>query len=245
VIDLATYIEGAGPRLTQRVLDGMYEDPFWAARYGARGRKHADEDSAYHVMYLVEALRSDNPDVMTRYAHWLRSVLVPRGMCSAHLDENFERLAHALREEPPDVSPALAVLEQARNALRYEHGAGAWLEARTGELKRQVWARLLERYPHEPEYAHARVESLLSYLADALQLDRPELFVQHVAFLGGMHRARGSSSAQLSCTLSALRESLAADQEGPDASFAASARSTLSAAEAALVPPSTLLQEAP
>lgn len=221
------------------------------ARYGARGRKHADEDSAYHVSYLVEALRSDNPDVMTRYAYWLRSVLVPRGMCSAHLDENFERLALALcdesRERTPglDLTPALAVLTQARAALRYEQGAGSWFEVRADELKRRVRARVLHRYGREPAPAHARIESLLSYLADALQLDRPELFVQHIAFLAELYRARGTSTAELAYALRSLREALEGDRADAHAAPACSAVRALSAAEGELSEKPSLVRDSP
>lgn len=248
--DLADYIQSVGPRLTRRVLDAMYDDPFWEARYGARGRKHADEDSAYHVSYLIEALRSDNPGVMTRYAYWLRSVLVPRGMCSAHLDENFERLALALsdesRERTPalDLTPALAVLTHARAALRYEQGAGSWFEVRADELKRRVRARVLDRYGREPAPAHARIESLLSYLADALQLDRPELFVQHIAFLAELYRARGASTAELAYALRSLREALEGDDRADaQAALARSAVRALSAAEGELSEKPDLVRE--
>lgn len=205
--DLATEIERAGKRLGGRVLDAMYEDPFWEARYGARGRLHADEDSAYHVTYLVEALRSGNSQVMTRYACWLRSVLVPRGMCSAHLAENFERLAALISAELADVAPALRVLEEARLALRYQSGPGAFLEAKAPELIRALKARLGELdAPGVP--THARPASLLSYLADALQLQRPELFLDHVGFLLRFYRAQPRSSQRLANTLAALEGAL-------------------------------------
>ena len=74
--------------LSQRVLDHMYENPFWMERYGERGRRFANEDSLHHINYLDQALAGGDAAVFTRYAQWLRTVLVSRGMCSEHLAEN-------------------------------------------------------------------------------------------------------------------------------------------------------------
>ncbi len=45
-------LEALTPALSRRCTDAMYADPFWQARFGQRGRHHADEDSGYHVRYL-------------------------------------------------------------------------------------------------------------------------------------------------------------------------------------------------
>ena len=93
----AALIERAAA-LSQSVLDRMYENPFWMERYGERGRRFANEDSLHHVSYLVAALASGDAAVFERYAQWLRSVLVSRGMCSEHLGENFRLLASAIAD---------------------------------------------------------------------------------------------------------------------------------------------------
>ena len=82
--------------LSQQVLDRMYENPFWMERYGERGRRFANEDSLHHIDYLDQALAAGDAGVFTRYARWLRSVLVSRGMCTEHLAENFRLLAEAI-----------------------------------------------------------------------------------------------------------------------------------------------------
>ena len=46
--------------LSQRVLDRMYENPFWTERYGERGRRFANEDSLHHIGYLDQALAADD-----------------------------------------------------------------------------------------------------------------------------------------------------------------------------------------
>lgn len=206
-------IETLGTRLSQRALDAMYMDPFWDARFGGRGRLHADEDSAYHVRYLLEALRRDDPRIMIRYAVWLRSVLVTRGMCSAHLDDNFARLSHLLESELGEAAePALRMLAAARAALAYETGPGARLLSLAAPLRASAEARLSaaerEATVHGGE-EHAHPSSLLSYLADALQLARPDLFLAHIKFLADFYQRRGRSQLPLAQLMRALSESAA------------------------------------
>ena len=69
-------LQADGAALSDDVTTAMYaEDPFWTERYGARGRRNADQDGDYHVTYLVEALTAREPALFVRYAVWLRQVL--------------------------------------------------------------------------------------------------------------------------------------------------------------------------
>ncbi|HEX6240661.1 MAG TPA: hypothetical protein VFZ61_07205 [Polyangiales bacterium] len=231
--DLASRIERDGTRVSQGVLDDMYLDPFWEARYGARGRRHADEDSAHHLRYLAEALRGGEASVMTNYARWLRTVLVTRGMCSAHLADNFTRLAQALRAWLPESQPALELLDQACAALRYSQGAGAFVEAHATE-----WLELLARSGEAQASGEtwaltgpARMRSYLSYLADALQLGRAELFVAHLRFVSELEQQRGGNARGLSVALASLHERV---RELGNVAHAETASRALGAAEAAL-----------
>src|SRR4051812_15173560 len=96
---LAERIERLGDSFARRALSIMYANPFWDDRFGERGRRFAEEDGRHHVSYLCEALRQGDPRVMVRYARWLQSVLTTRGMCSAHLDENLERIGGVILSE--------------------------------------------------------------------------------------------------------------------------------------------------
>jgi hypothetical protein len=122
-------------QLSQRVLNQMYENPFWMERYGERGRRFADEDSLHHISYLDQALAANDAAVFEKYAQWLRAVLVSRGMCSEHLAENYRLLSAAIAEASlPDAGAAQRVLERGVAALRYTEGEVAHLEERRGEL---------------------------------------------------------------------------------------------------------------
>jgi hypothetical protein len=149
--------------LSQHVLDRMYENPFWMQKYGDRGRRFADEDSLFHLTYLDQALAADDPAVFEKYATWLRSVLVSRGMCSAHLAENFSLLAEEIEARRlPAAKAARQVLERGVQALVYTEGAAAALEARRTDLLAAV-----ERAPGASRMREDDRRYLVSYLIDA------------------------------------------------------------------------------
>lgn len=223
--ELADRIEARKQEIAARACDMMYEDPFWAARFGERGRKFSAEDGAYHVTYLLEALRSGNPGVIESYARWLRTVLVTRGMCSRHLAQNFARLAEAIRGIGIEgAEPALAMLRAAEEALVYRSGPA-------GELQAQGVEDVVSGQPGgsaggEPggsagggEADGMRGRVLREHLAcvaslflDALALDRGDLFAAHARFMGGLYRQGGGSVEPLRAALDAL----AARAEGLD-----------------------------
>ncbi len=192
-------LEASGRRLSARVIDDMYaHDPFWRERFGDRGRRHAGEDGDFHIAHLVQALVANEPEVLIRYARWLQSVLTTRGMCSRHLDENFERLARAIQRETPDSGPAVAYLERARGALCYPGGPGRELQDAAARLTRATVEELCRRHSNwlaqheaaERETWAKDVAYHLSYLADAAALGRTELFAAHAVWIGGFLQRR-------------------------------------------------------
>ena len=149
--------------LSQRVLDRMYENPFWMERYGARGRRFADEDSLHHVRYLEQALSEGEPALFERYATWLRSVLVSRGMCSEHLAENFRLLAAEIEARGwPAGDEARLILERGAAALIYEDGDAARLERHRPQLLAAVERAAAGANMREDDRRY-----LVSYIIDA------------------------------------------------------------------------------
>lgn len=184
-------LEAHGHAISQKILDEMYVDPFWIKRFGAKGRRHADEDSDFHMRYLKRALESNDQGLMPRYATWLRDVLVSRGMCTHHLAENFERLARAIAERGwADHEEALALLDGAVESLRYPGGVEAAIQQRSGKLA-EAWEKRLRARGADPRQGLARgpgafqvdAAHLLSYLADARAHANPQLLVSHVRWL--------------------------------------------------------------
>ena len=184
-------LEAHGRAISQEILDDMYEDPFWHKRFGARGRRHADEDSDFHMRYLKRALESGDKGLMPRYATWLRDVLVSRGMCTHHLAENFERLAEAIASHGwTGHEEAVALLDGAVESLNYPGGVEALIQQRAGILV-DAWEKRLRVRGGDPGEGLSRgpgafrVDGLhiLSYLADARAHTNPGLFVAHVRWL--------------------------------------------------------------
>ena len=171
----------------------MYEDPFWDARFGERGRKMALEDGQHHLSYLGAALVANNPGVLIKYAQWLRSVLVPRGVCSFHLGENLARIGEAVAERGLDTDGrARKFLAEACAALRYAEGFDEAKVAREAALA-------LPAGSHE-------LCVLTSYLGDSLASNDPQPFQLYLAWARPWYATRGLDANAL---LSALRAPLA------------------------------------
>ena len=215
--ELAGEIEAHKGELTNRALKRMYENPFWDARFGERGRSFAAEDGEYHITYLVEALRSGNQQVLTRYARWLQSVLTTRGMCSLHLAENFARLSEVIAESGiRNPGYAVATLDAGVRALRYDSSAARAVQQEFDALLAHTRGAINAPHPNHPnvtailgrEQVARDVPYLLSYLADALALDRPDVFVDHVRWLAEYYTGLDIPLDQLDHVLLALDGSL-------------------------------------
>lgn len=180
-IELAERIRKDGPRISAQVMDEIWkEEPFWEQRFGERGRRRMTEDAAFHSEYLLQAIEAADAGVMERYATWLRSVLVTRGMSTRHLDANFERLQRALAKEMPGSEKAVDYLDAARRALRLPEGPARELQDATNRLS-----------PTED------IRYVIAHLADAIALGRPDLFAAHARWLGehgGAHLVREALS---------------------------------------------------
>jgi hypothetical protein len=233
---LVRYLEREGRALSQRVLQEMYRDPFWSERFGDRGRRHADEDSDYHLKYLARALANGEAYVLVRYAVWLREVLATRGMCTRHLDENFRLLAVAIVEQPwPAREQAVALLTVAREALLHEGGEARRLQERIDPLAREVVAAFRERRPHGwKRDARGRgaleddAANYLSYVADALAMGSPDTLVEHTRWLAAHVRAHSATQGDMAVFLAAVQGVLAPLPQA--AAFVEAAQSALGVA---------------
>lgn len=193
---LLAELEAKSSNLSRRCTSAMYADPFWMARFGERGRYHAERDSEYHVKYVLAALRAGDSTLFGSYARWLRGVLVSRGMCSWHLAQSFRQLAYAVGEEGiSHAEPALRVLDSGIGALVYDTGPAAPRAARADGLEEMRVQLGADAY---------RLEELSSFSLDALDRGAPEVFRVHVEFLRQTLACGEPARAQLSRTLDAL-----------------------------------------
>jgi hypothetical protein len=236
---IADTLAAQATALVERTFRALYANPFWDARYGERGRRYAIEDGRFHVQYLVEALRGGSPETLVAYARWLQPVLTTRGMCSRHLAENFASLGEAIQAEGLDpTGEAQAYLAAAEAALRYDAGSAGTLQDAAAGLAAAAAAKLAVA----PSAARASGAGLgrprieddllddLSYLADAVALKRPDLFVDYVQWTAGYLRGRGVPAEALAARLSALAAAL----DALDGDAATTARAVLASGRGAL-----------
>lgn len=210
---LASRIEARADVLAARTLARMYENPFWEARFGERGRRFATEDQYHHLRYLIVALRIGALGTVAWYARWLQTALTSRGMCSRHVQENFARLGEAIVSEgieEPD--PALAYLRAGEEALQYPGGPARVLQEVSVDLTEDVVSTLYASHPEwmvrwgEAGRARCRddVTYHLSYLADGLALGRPDQFASYITWIAGYLETLGIPRDHLAETLVAL-----------------------------------------
>lgn len=203
--ELLDHLRLDGQALSQAVLEEMYRDPFWRARFGDRGRRHADEDSAFHLRYLARAIEADAPEILVRYALWLREVLATRGMCSRHLAENFRLLAITLDAQAwPDSARAAAFVRQAQAALDYTGGDAAALQRARPAIVAHATSRT----------GPARQEplaNLASYLEDAIAFEAPAMWSAHVDWTAQWIERTTGSRELFARDLAALEAALAAN----------------------------------
>ncbi|MBM7112229.1 hypothetical protein [Archangium primigenium] len=208
---LAQEVAARTERLAAASVEGLYQDPFWFARYGeARARRFGSEDAVFHVRYLVQALETRDAGVMERYARWLRGLLVPRGMSSRHIATHFQGLRAALVHEGLTSPPqAVEYMRAAEQALQWTEGPALALERAleglVSQTVRELTARGVSLAGLEEE-----VRLQFSYLADSLGTGRSGLFVDHVRWYAGFWPRRGRGG-DYRTVLRTLEASLAGD----------------------------------
>lgn len=219
IVELAERLRSERGRLAVRVVDEMFANPFWTERYAARGRRFAEEDLGHHVEYLAQALVARDAAVIERYARWLQSVLTTRGMCTVHLDDSFSRLDRVIAESIEDAGAAHSYLESARRALLYDAGPARELQEASARIAESVVAHLHASRPDWTARWGARGRALcvedvgyhLSYVADAIALDRPASFQAYIVWIDGFFRRRGIEGDHLTQTLDVLGQTVATD----------------------------------
>lgn len=215
---LAGRIAARADELARRSTERMYEDPFWEARFGTRGRRFAEEDGRHHVDHLVLALQAGDAAPLAQYASWLRVVLTTRGMCSRHIEQNFVRLHEVIADAGiEDAARARELLEIAARAVRPEGtGAVALFDARAaiaGAARRRfagehaTW--VVSGDASTPGSTDDEIATLVSFLVDAVALGRPDVLAKHAAWAAAFSAGRGRPSGYVGALLEAIEGALA------------------------------------
>ena len=130
------------------VVDDYSRRGAYLERYGPRGRARYLEDTAYHLSFLAQALRSASPALFTDYIAWVKVLLVHLGIPTDDLVENLQCVCRALRNTLP---PELAAV-----ACAYVEGGLDQLPQLPDELQ----TYLAETQPLAP-LAHDYLQALL------------------------------------------------------------------------------------
>ncbi|HEY4058418.1 MAG TPA: hypothetical protein VGM39_17520 [Kofleriaceae bacterium] len=205
--ELVRSLKAAGTRLSKRVLDEMYLDPYWNDRFGVRGRGHSETDGDFHLKYIVSALESNDPSLFVTYSKWLREVLTSRGMCSLHLADNFDLLADAISEETwPVKEAAIQSLRRGSAGLAYGSGDAHPVD----QLRATAVPALVERVVSaQPDADKKRLAAdaahLLSFLADGLAFTTDRV-APYARYLLVSYERRGIARTELTTLLAAIAE---------------------------------------
>jgi hypothetical protein len=191
-LECITAIEGIESVVAAAMAEEFARDPFWEARYGERGRKFIRQDSDANLKQLLTAIATDNPASLTVYYRWLRGLLVFRGMCTRHLYETLDLIGRELSTRLPGFWELIAPYHAGGYAgLAYEQPASRALADAGDRIIAAVTERQFSplRMVEMRDSQQARAASqratgtLLSYLADAVEVGNENLFSQYLAFL--------------------------------------------------------------
>lgn len=184
---LADRLEATAATLAANLVSAQYGDPVQGARFGAQGRTVATEAAMLHLEQLARALRAGDAAPLEAYARSRQTALVTQGMTSRHLANDFHHLADAVQATgDPEWGAARTMLDRAALALRYDLQPAASIQDASRQLAEDAVITLrgvhLGDFQAEAEWVEA-LETLVSYLADAVAADRPAILGEHVRWL--------------------------------------------------------------
>jgi hypothetical protein len=185
--------------LAEKLALPLSVHPIFEDRFGPHGRRFVDQASDYQLDQVIAAVRLGNADTLGHQFRWLRGVLVNRGVCTYHLRVNMVRYATELQALLPGLWPILAPycaactagLDYANLASRClaEHEPGlAQVVSRRVQAESAMWAE------HYGERADAMCledqHILISYLNDAVGLEKPESLVGYLDWVKDYQRRK-------------------------------------------------------
>lgn len=198
--------------VTGSVAEIYRNNPFWEARYGARGARHAHKDSHYNLNYLISAIRIDAPSTLTQYYHWLRGALVFRGMCTQHIYDTLDTTGRHLARLLPDEWAQIRYYYQAGyEGLAYDHPACQAITSAADKIALETADRLTRASGAtiDEQAKASRVRDILyilSFLTDAIGMDNQDIFLNYLEWVTGLSQERGEDPTALSETLTVMGE---------------------------------------
>ncbi len=218
-------IERVRGEVVEGVLEDMYQNPFWEARFGERGRVHTRQDTHYHLNYLVAAVDLNNPATLSTYFHWCQGMFVYHGMCALHLQQTLDSLGDQLARRLPAAWPAIEPIYRASyQGLFYERPDCRALAERQAEIADKTTARMFP--PRAAGIEERRKQACyqdnlyhLSYLTGAVDYQTARSFTQYADWLKSyfptLHVPVSELSADFRALAAEIEQALGAEQAGP------------------------------
>jgi hypothetical protein len=201
-------IETARPMLVDAILADLCQNIIWNARCEESGFAYSHADAHHQLDFLTAAIRSADTE---RYAsYWVdyRLEILQRGACTHHvhrlIDSTACAVALTLRDGFLLAEPCFSA---AHRALAYAQPACQALNRNGDAILEGTLARWLPAEGGATPALHD-LRYHLSYLEDALALDRPALFRQHLAWLERSPAEYGFHPARLDDNLRVLGEEI-------------------------------------
>lgn len=150
IIQIESVLNLQRDSIAQKVVEKQYhrEASFWT-KFGVEGRRLSIRDAAYHLPFISESIRSEDPTVFTEYIDWLRQLFHNLGFPHETIRTTIECTRETLVEfTQPELHPLFhsvldAVIEQLSKPIAIDH---SYIDdtTKTGRLARLFLNALLE-----------------------------------------------------------------------------------------------------
>lgn len=178
--------------------------PDFERLYGATGIARCLEDARYHLRYLSEAVRAEEPALFVHYATWAKQMLVARNIPVDDLVANLQIMLDVLQKELPPAMrrPATDYLKSAIQALTLANENRSFLDPyqQLAELANQYLSALLRYDRHSASALILRavenktsIKEIYSHVFERCQYEIGRLWQSNLVSIAQEHYCTAST----------------------------------------------------
>lgn len=159
-------------QLVETVVAASFDQHWhWSAAYGAEGRANFLYDLWYFVAYMIDALGTSKPNIVTEYLPVLRQSMLARGLSTAHLQQVLWLFTQAMEEHlhPGPAESGRNLLFTTSSSLNYDDETCGMLQNAQQGIMHAVAEQLIAEglAPNSPE-TMMEVSWYMAYIIDSL-----------------------------------------------------------------------------
>jgi hypothetical protein len=176
-------LELAEHPIAELVVSMIMKNPFWTVRY-AEAEKFIRSDIAHTFEHAKTAIQLEKPIILEEFSIWIRRLLVNRGICTFLLEDYYQQLWKVCNRFLNPYLPELEPMHQAcERGLAYKQPINQYLFAQRDHLLDKIAA--FAAPPPDITHDILRFETTcyLSYLMDAVEFDKQEVFIDHAVWM--------------------------------------------------------------